>query len=107
MREAKRWDTLSPTDKVQDWAARHQWTLVLGGWATAMATSFSIISRNPYQTTPQKVVQARLWAQGLTLGVVLASAYVAHQSRKKRDADLVVAVSSAPCECYSLFTNGP
>ncbi|SRR6266436_6700567 len=27
-----------------------------------------------YQTLPQKIVQARMWAQGLTVGVLLASA---------------------------------
>lgn len=29
-----------------------------------MALAFGIVARNPYQSTSQKVVQARMWAQG-------------------------------------------
>ncbi|WP_374939254.1 HIG1 domain-containing protein [Pseudoalteromonas sp. SWYJZ12] len=28
------------------------------------------MSRDKYQTTAQKVVQARMWAQGLTIGIL-------------------------------------
>ncbi|MBH0005030.1 HIG1 domain-containing protein, partial [Pseudoalteromonas sp. SWYJZ12] len=30
----------------------------------------AVISRDKYQTTAQKVVQARMWAQGLTIGIL-------------------------------------
>jgi len=33
-------------------------------WAAAMAGSFAVVSRNKYQTFSQKLVQARVYAQG-------------------------------------------
>lgn len=39
-----------------------------------MAIALGIVGRSPYLTTSQKIVQARVYAQGLTLAVLLASA---------------------------------
>ena len=39
-----------------------------------MVGSFVLVSRNPGLTGQQKLVQARVYAQGLTLGVLCASA---------------------------------
>ena len=38
-----------------------------------MAGSLGIIGRDKYLTTAQKIVQARVWAQGLTVAVLIAS----------------------------------
>jgi len=38
-----------------------------------MGFALWIVRRNPYLTTAQKLVQARVYAQGLTIGVLLAS----------------------------------
>lgn len=38
-----------------------------------MGIALGIVGRNPYQTSAQKLVQARVWAQGLTVGVVVLS----------------------------------
>lgn len=37
-----------------------------------MGAAFAMVSRSP-MTTPQKLVQARVYAQGLTMAVVIAS----------------------------------
>ncbi|KAG8897079.1 Platinum sensitivity protein [Tulasnella sp. 403] len=71
--EARR-KLLSPKERALDWAARHRYSIVGGSWALSMAGAFGWIMRDPLQTTAQKVVQARIWAQGLTLGVLIASA---------------------------------
>lgn len=39
-----------------------------------MATALGIVSRNPYLSTSQKLVQARMYAQGLTIAVLIATA---------------------------------
>ncbi|KAJ7739891.1 hypothetical protein B0H16DRAFT_1568202 [Mycena metata] len=72
--EMSRWETLSTSDKIADWASRHEYSLIVGGWALSLAVAGGIISRDKYQTTAQKVVQARMWAQGLTIGIILAAA---------------------------------
>jgi len=57
-----------------DWVESHKWGIVGASWAGSMATAFGIIMRDPLQTTAQKVVQARIWAQGLTIGIIMAAA---------------------------------
>lgn len=38
-----------------------------------MGTAFGLVGRNPYLSGAQKLVQARVYAQGLTLAIVVAS----------------------------------
>jgi len=69
-----RWESMSTGDKVADWASRHEYSIIVGSWALSLGLAGGIISRNKYQTTAQKVVQARMWAQGLTIAIILAAA---------------------------------
>ncbi|KAG8857459.1 hypothetical protein FRB96_005759 [Tulasnella sp. 330] len=57
-----------------DWIEGHKWSIVGAGWVGSMTAAFGIIARNPYQTGAQKIVQARIWAQGLTIGIIMAAA---------------------------------
>ncbi|KAG8863793.1 hypothetical protein FRB96_007630 [Tulasnella sp. 330] len=57
-----------------DWIESHKWGIVGASWAGSLATAFGVIMRDPLQTTAQKVVQARIWAQGLTVGIIMAAA---------------------------------
>lgn len=59
--------------RVKAWMAEHRYHVVFGAWAASMGASFAIVGRSPYLTTQQKLVQARVYAQGLTLAVLLAS----------------------------------
>lgn len=78
----QRWQGLSTTDKLKDWAARHQYSIIGGSWVASMALAFGIVARDRYQTFPQKIVQARMWAQGLTVAVLVASAVAAGVNAK-------------------------
>jgi hypothetical protein len=50
-----------------------------------MGVSFALVHRNRYLTGAQKLVQARVYAQGLTLAVLLASlAMEGNDARKKQ-----------------------
>lgn len=81
--ERLRWGSLSVKDKFADWMARHQLSFVVGSWALAMAISGAIIMRDPHLPVRHKVVQARVWAQGLTLGVIIATGALTHSQRAK------------------------
>ncbi|KAG6334759.1 hypothetical protein ID866_4336 [Astraeus odoratus] len=81
--EEARWRALPMKDKVADWAARHQYGIIFGSWALSMAVAGAIIARDRYQTVPQKVVQARVWAQGLTVGVLLVAGALTHSQRQE------------------------
>lgn len=77
-----RWQSLSTTEKAKDWAARHQYSIIGGSWVASLALAFGIVARDRYQTFPQKIVQARMWAQGLTVAVLVASAVAAGVNAK-------------------------
>jgi hypothetical protein len=46
LRDEKRWQSLTLKDKVGDWAARHEYSIILGGWAASLGLAGAIISRN-------------------------------------------------------------
>lgn len=41
----KRWEGLSGSEKVADWALRHQYGMIMGGWAGSLGLAAAIISR--------------------------------------------------------------
>ncbi|KIM54903.1 hypothetical protein SCLCIDRAFT_17520 [Scleroderma citrinum Foug A] len=81
--EQARWSGLSVKEKISDWASRHQYGIIFGSWALSIAVAGGIISRDRYQSVPQKVVQARVWAQGLTVGVLLVAGALTHSKRQE------------------------
>ena len=46
--EETRWQKLSLWDKIGDWSYRHQYSLIMGSWATSLAVAGTIISRNEF-----------------------------------------------------------
>lgn len=77
------WDQLSAQSKITTWLVRHQYSIMFGGWLGACAIAGSIIWKNKYQTGPQKLVQVRMWAQGLTIGIVLAAGILTNANRQE------------------------
>ncbi|KAH8880082.1 mitochondrial hypoxia responsive domain-containing protein [Thozetella sp. PMI_491] len=60
--------------RFMEWGREHRYTIVFWSWVAAMGIALGAVGRNKYLTTSQKLVQARVYAQGLTIAVVLASA---------------------------------
>jgi hypothetical protein len=65
------------------WGQRNRYSVVMGSWVASMGTALAIVGRSPYMTTAQKVVQARVYAQGLTLAVLLVTAVFEMADAKK------------------------
>jgi len=59
--------------RAKDWLVENRYPLVFGSWVASMGISLGIVGRNPYLSTQQKIVQARVYAQGLTVAVLVAS----------------------------------
>ena len=57
-----------------DFGRKERYKIVGGSWLASMVTAFALVNRNKYLTGAQKLVQARVYAQFLTLGVLVASA---------------------------------
>jgi hypothetical protein len=56
-----------------EWMNTNRYKIVFGSWVASMATALGLVGRNPYLTTQQKLVQARVYAQGLTVAVMIIS----------------------------------
>lgn len=65
---------LTMVDRALLWARREKYKIVGATWVASMIGSFVLVGRNPYLSGQQKIVQARVYAQGLTLAVLVASA---------------------------------
>jgi hypothetical protein len=62
------------TQRATEFARAERYKIVGGSWILSMVAAFAIVNRNKYLTGQQKLVQARVYAQFLTLGVLVASA---------------------------------
>lgn len=64
------------------WAHQNRYSIIFGSWVASMGTAFALVSRSPMNTA-QKLVQARVYAQGLTMAVVIASLALEGADMKK------------------------
>lgn len=60
--------------RMKDWGRENRYPIVGASWVASMAIALGIVGRSPYLTTAQKLVQARVYAQGLTVAVLIATA---------------------------------
>ncbi|PYH46331.1 HIG1 domain-containing protein [Aspergillus saccharolyticus JOP 1030-1] len=75
--------SLSTLDRVTAWAKREKYKIVGATWVASMVGSFAMVNRNKFLSSSQKIVQARVYAQGLTLAVLVASAAFEIQDQRK------------------------
>lgn len=64
----------SPYQRIKDWGRENRYSIVGVSWLASMGIALGLVSRNPYLTGAQKLVQARVYAQGLTVAVLIATA---------------------------------
>jgi len=60
-------------ERAKDWLRQNRYPIVFGSWVASMGIAFALVHRNPLLTASQKLVQSRVYAQGLTVGVLVAS----------------------------------
>lgn len=60
-------------EKFMEYGQENRYKIVFISWLASMGLAFAIVSRQPLSTA-NKVVQARVYAQGLTLAILIASA---------------------------------
>lgn len=82
---------MSTQEKFMDWGRENRYKIVGASWVASMAGSLAIVYRDKYLTRAQKLVQARVYAQGLTLMVLLASAaFEISDARSGKRRDIVM-----------------
>ncbi|KEY65144.1 hypothetical protein S7711_04234 [Stachybotrys chartarum IBT 7711] len=68
--------------RFMEWGRDNRYSIVFASWLASMAVAFAIVGRAPISTA-QKLVQARVYAQGLTLAVLIVSAAFEASDAKK------------------------
>lgn len=61
-------------DKALAWASDNRYKVIAASWVASVAGATAVVSRDKFLSTSQKIVQVRMYAQGVTLLVLLASA---------------------------------
>jgi len=75
---------LSTSERLMELGRENRYTIVGLSWVGSMAASLGFVWRDKYLTKAQKLVQARVYAQGLTLLVLIASAAFEVQDARRR-----------------------
>lgn len=72
----------STYQRFMEWGKENRYSIVFASWIASMAIALAIVGRAPMSTS-QKLVQARVYAQGLTLAVLVVSAAFEVNDAKK------------------------
>lgn len=68
-----RWEKMTTTEKIATKLNENKYKIIIGAWAGSLYGSWRIVDRDPYMSTAQKVVQARVYAQGITVVLLLST----------------------------------
>lgn len=72
----------SAWERFMEYGRENRYSIVFASWLASMGLAFAIVSRSPMNTA-NKIVQARVYAQGLTLAVLIISAAFEMNDAKK------------------------
>lgn len=73
----------SKSQQIFSWVRERKYKLAGATFVASMVGSFVLVGRNPYLTGKQKLVQARVYAQGLTLAVIVSLAALDMSDRRR------------------------
>lgn len=73
LEEHKRWKNLPLKQKVVEGLSAHKYKIITGIWAASLYGSWVLVNRDQIMTKTQKAVQARMYAQFITVILLLAS----------------------------------
>lgn len=90
MRKAEREkiDSLPLLERAKVYGIENKYKIIVGAWAASLGGSFWWINRDKFLTKSQKIVQARMYAQALTVVILLGSMLMSvnsYQGSKKAE----------------------
>lgn len=77
MEEYRNWNRMSTTDKVFTSLNNHKYKIIFSSWLASMWGSWVFVNRDKVMTGPQKLVQARMYAQAVTIVLLLSTIVLA------------------------------
>lgn len=83
---ADRWNKLSTSDKAFTVVNDNKYKLIIGAWAASMYGLWHFVNKDKYMTVAQKAVQARVYAQAITVVLLLSTLLLnMHERELKQD----------------------
>lgn len=76
------WNRLSTSDKAFTVVNDNKYKIVLGAWAASMYGSWHFVNKDKYMTVAQKAVQARVYAQAITVVLLLGTLLLSMHERE-------------------------
>lgn len=73
LEQHKKWKEMSLQQKLVEGLSNNKYKIIVGAWAASMYGSWVMVDKDPIMTKAQKAVQARMYAQFITVGLLLAS----------------------------------
>jgi hypothetical protein len=73
----------STYDRFMKWGKKNRYSIVFASWIASMGVALAIVGRDRYMTGAQKLVQARVYAQGLTVLILVITAAFEMNDAKK------------------------
>ncbi|CCH42773.1 Altered inheritance rate of mitochondria protein 38 [Wickerhamomyces ciferrii] len=70
--EYQKWSNLPLSEKLLSGVVNNKYKIIVGSWAASMYGSWLYVDRDPIMTRAQKLVQARMYAQFLSVILLLA-----------------------------------
>lgn len=80
VKEQKRFEDLSFHDRLMYDLEDNKYKIIFGLWAGSLAGSFWWINRDKLMSRSQKIVQARMYAQALSIVILLGTMFLSHKS---------------------------
>lgn len=84
------------TSAISDFLCAHKHKLVVAGWAASFAGCLHLINRNGIFSKAQKIVQARVLAQGITLLLLMPALLLSPSALKSKEEQLAKLRAEAP-----------
>lgn len=77
LEEYREWNKLSQQDKIITSLNNQKYPIILSAWAASLYGSWVFVNRDKIMSTAQKAVQARMYAQALTIILLLGTVLLA------------------------------
>lgn len=77
LEQYREWNRMSTTDKVFTSLNTHKYKIIFSSWLASMWGSWVFVNRDKVMTGPQKLVQARMYAQAVTIVLLLSTIVLA------------------------------
>ncbi|RLV94041.1 Respiratory supercomplex factor 2 mitochondrial [Spathaspora sp. JA1] len=77
MEEFREWNSLSLSNKIFTVLSNNKYQIIIGAWAASLYGSWVFVNRDKIMSGTQKAVQARMYAQGITVILLLGTILLA------------------------------